>query len=357
MPSIQRLLPVAGALLLSLVTVACGKAKDLVAEPVKPAAKLEFGYRLDDTLRLNQIQMKGTHNSYHQRPADPIDQWDYEHVSLTKQLEDQGVRQFELDIHYKKDVDRFAVYHLPSDDKTSCYWLQDCLKELLAWSDAHRGHHPLIVLVEPKDDAEAYADRTIGHYDKLDQDILDVWPAERVIRPDDIKGDSKTVAEGLKKNGWPTLGDSRGKILFALLDRNIEKDGAHYDYTHELKDLNGRTMFVASEPGDPYAAVMLLDGPIRDFEAIGNAVKAGFLVRTYPGDPIENGKALSFAEVNAARDSGAHALSSDHPAPTDEVPGYFVDLTGGTPSRCNPLNAPANCKSEDVESPKHLQPR
>jgi hypothetical protein len=30
------------------------------------------------------------------------------------------------------------------------------------------------------------------------------------------------------------------------------------------------------------------------------------------------------------------------------------DIPGGTPSRCNPVTAPANCRSADIEDPSLL---
>ena len=33
---------------------------------------------------------------------------------------------------------------------------------------------------------------------------------------------------------------------------------------------------------------------------------------------------------------------------------YVVQIPGGTPARCNPVNAPKKCRSSDVENPKHL---
>ena len=70
-------------------------------------------------LKLNQIQVIGTHNSYHAGiPPSEAKLWqmqnpesfaglDYRHESLTKQL-DGGVRQIELDIFADTQGERFA---------------------------------------------------------------------------------------------------------------------------------------------------------------------------------------------------------------------------------------------------------
>ena len=62
----------------------------------------------DDCLRLNEIQVVGTHNSYHVQPQEPLftairdynlglsQLWEYTHLPLDQQLE-MGLRQFEID--------------------------------------------------------------------------------------------------------------------------------------------------------------------------------------------------------------------------------------------------------------------
>ncbi|HUF34152.1 MAG TPA: Ca2+-dependent phosphoinositide-specific phospholipase C, partial [Acidimicrobiales bacterium] len=71
-------------------------------------------------LRMNHVQARGTHNSYHRDPMFPGREhseigWDYSHRPLAHQLEHQGVRQVELDIHYNWVRDDFEVYHVGID--------------------------------------------------------------------------------------------------------------------------------------------------------------------------------------------------------------------------------------------------
>ena len=92
-------------------------------------------------LRLNHLQSRGTHNSTHLDPGwkvtdgDPFG-WGYSHRTLTGQLEEQGVRQVEIDVHWNWAKDDFDVYHVWfGDDRTTCDTLTGCLAELKAWSD------------------------------------------------------------------------------------------------------------------------------------------------------------------------------------------------------------------------------
>lgn len=84
-----------------------------------------------DDLRLNQLQMIGTHNSYHIAPhpvtmeqiaarsSDLAQSLDYTHRPLALQLNDLGVRQIELDIFADPEGGHYAnphgAEHLPAD--------------------------------------------------------------------------------------------------------------------------------------------------------------------------------------------------------------------------------------------------
>jgi hypothetical protein len=313
---------------------------------------------MDDVLRLNHIQMKGTHNSYHVQPPNPFaDEWRYSHPPLDVQLESEGVRQFELDVHYKPDEDRFHVYHLPTlDDVSTCDLFTDCLKVMKGWSDAHPGHHTIFLFIEPKDtEADALNEMIVGHYEELDREIKEVW-GDRLITPDSLKGNHATLAEAIQQDGWPTLGETRGKLLVTFLTED-RMPGQHcYEYTHGLKDLDGRAMFVTAAIGDPFCAMMKLDDPIGDTPAIKAAVQAGFIVRTYPGDTIKDGMATSHDQMNAAEASHANMISTDYPV-AGVIPNYFLDLPGGTPSICNDLTAPKGCTPDAIEGPSHLKKR
>jgi len=342
------------ALLALLAGPACGGSEDTSdtsgtsssgGTTTKPQG-VPYDYPLDDVLRVNHLQAKGTHNSYHVfTEGSDIPDWMYTHLPLEAQLSTQGVRKFELDTRYIEASDRFEVFHLGLvDEATTCRVFVDCLSALEGWSSRFPGHHPLFVMIEPKDappdpGAEDY-------FAKLEGEILSVWPRERILTPDDVKGDSTTLREAILTRGWPTLGSARGKILFLVNDTDSFRD----PYTHGGKDLDGRLMFVESSPDDPFAATLILNDAAADKTAIEAGVKAGFLVRTFAdgapaGDPEKRDLALA---------TGAHLLSSDFPAPVERG-GYSLEIPGGTPSRCNPLVAPPECTSKDIEDPAFTQ--
>lgn len=294
----------------------------------------------DSLLRLNQIQLFGTHNSYHvEGPAAlAVADWRYTHAPIAEQLDVQGVRKLELDLHFNDG--EIEVKHVPVlDEGTHCELLGDCLAEVRAWSDAHPGHHTLFVQIEPKDDLTPVDDYE-AFYDAIEATIVEHWPLERIVTPDRVQGDAPTLREAvISGEGWPKLGESRGHILFFVNNSGAFRDG----YSANNTDLSGRLMFVEAEADEPVAAVQVFNSP--DVETIRRAVEQGFIVRTRAdGVPLPDD-----AEQRAerARQSGAQIISTDFPALEED--GYVFELTGGNPSRCNPVNAPPECEASWVE--------
>ncbi len=319
------------------------------ATPEQPLPGLE--YPLDDTLRIGHLQVKSTHNSYHvEKEGNTLDALDYTHAPLTTQLDAQGVRHFELDLHRNPDDGSFEVWHLPViDDQSRCFHFVDCLAELRVWSDAHRGHQPLVVQLELKDTFVGAGQPADDYFAAIDAAIRSVWP-DRIITPDDVQGSAATLGEAVADHGWPTLGESRQKILFALDDEGDWRDGL----THGGTSVAGRIIFPDSDAGDPLAAYAVLNDPVPDADAIAAAVAANMIVRTRADSDTVEARAGDTSRRDAALASGAQFVSTDFPAPVEGFD-YVVEIPGGTPSRCNPVTAPPECTADAIESPARLQ--
>ena len=300
-----------------------------------------------DELRLNQLQFRGTHNSYHQRPALVLHKsHNYSHPTLTEQLSLHGIRQFELDVHLSKEGE-FEVFHLQKiDARTSCATLAACLEECLAWSIAHPRHLPILFWLELKDsdnwEGSPYVSMS-GRHAELERLVLDAWPSDKIITPDEVRGDHPSLPEAIASVGWPKLGALRGRAMFALLERDTHRE----EYLAASPNLAGRPFFVASgDPADPSAAIYKIDSAQSQGDLIRRLVAAGFLV----GSNCD--KAGASDEQNAARlratlAAGSHFLSSDF-AVAKAGAGYTFDL-GGHLVRCNPVTAPLDCV--DLELP------
>jgi len=301
-----------------------------------------------DDLSIHQIQVIGTHNSYHLRPdqasldlaiamVPDARSWDYSHLPLNEQL-DHGVRSFELDIYAREG--QFKVFHVPVIDfHSTCDTLKDCLLTVKDWSDAHPHHVPISFLLELKDQGfsgsakQSKIDR--DYLMALDQEILSVFPPDRVVQPDDVRGDSSTLEEAVTTRGWPGLASCRGKAMFIL----HVGDPVRRVYIDLYPGLQGAPCFVRSQPGNPEAAVVIHDHPSVD--SIQSLVKAGYFVRTRADANLNvNAKDETGRRDNALQ-SGAHIVSTDFPpgSPRAET-GYVCQLPGGVPARANPVTAP-----------------
>jgi Phosphoinositide phospholipase C, Ca2+-dependent len=374
------------------------------AERAHSARRVVGGWRLragqilsrryaDACVRINQIQVLGTHNSYHVQPSPDVLEtlllfsseflaWEYTHPPLDQQFALEGVRQIELDVFADPEGGLYAerrglivlgqdpasglpeldepglkVLHVQDlDFQTTCLTFVACLRTVKAWSDANPGHLPIMILVEVKD--EAIPDPlNLGFtvplpfdataFRELDAEILSVFPPERVIRPDEVRGGRSTLEEGALAGNWPTLGRARGRVLFAL-----DNLGKRLEYQDGRPSLEGRVVFTNSSPGEADAAFVKMNDPAPpgDPMLIPDLVRTGYLVRTRAdGDTVE-ARSGDTSQRDAALASGAQFVSTDYPVPNPDFgTGYFVAIPGGVPARCNPVNGPPGCRADALE--------
>jgi hypothetical protein len=326
-----------------------------IAAAVVIAAGGSSGYRLDDELRLNQVQVLATHNSYHIQQDQPIaasPTTQYTHPPLDQQL-DLGVRGFEIDVVNSPDG-TFPVVHTPVVDNTSnCTPLAQCLDVVRRWSRAHPGHVPINILIEPKDEIERVIDSSLREFDAAGLDQLDALVrsslGRQLITPDSVRGRSKTLRDAVTRRGWPTLGKTRGKVMAILNASDVTRDR----FLEGHPSLEQRAMFVTAGASSPAAAVIKIDDP--DEARIRELVEQRFIVRTRADADLEEARTGDTTRRDTALRSGAQIISTDFVVAVPAIGGdYVVTIPGGTPARCDPVNAPKNCRPRDVESPRRL---
>lgn len=327
---------------------------------------------VDTPLRINDIAVIGTHNSYKLpmpaatmaklRRADPqmADALDYGHRPLVEQL-DAGARQLEIDVNYDPHGGHYAagapdpqlrrpgfkVLHIPGiDNSSSCVLLSECLTIIRRWSDAHPNHVPILLMFNAKDERNA-ARRGIDAlpfdepaYDALDAEVRAVMSPSKLVTPDDVQGGYPTLRAAVLANNWPTLERSRGKMLFAL-DEPPAKVAV---YRGARKSLEGRVFFINTDEASPAAAYLTLNDPVSDADRIRRAVTTGFLVRTRADANTREARANDTGPRDHALQSGAQYVSTDYLWADPRLPGgYHVPLPGGMIARCNPVRRPAGC--------------
>jgi Phosphoinositide phospholipase C, Ca2+-dependent len=348
-------------------------------------------------VRLNEIQVVGTHNSYkrelsgiEQRTADEIvggpiyeNFWAYSHAALANQFAHQNVRGLELDLFpdpagglYAEPLVRrrlgtgslpdpawrqpgIKVLHVADlDFNTSCVLLLTCLDQVKRWSDANPRHVPLQILLELKQ-SEAYAVARGGvvappwelpQLDALDAEIRSVFPESDIITPDDVRRHGLTLEQSVRRYGWPSLRRSRGQVLF-LLDN--EPGVIRQRYTFGRPSLEDRVLFTNALPGLPDAAFVKRNNPLGANAAeIQALVRQGYLVRTRSDEPLSTVRANDSTMLFSALVSGAQLISTDFPQIGMSArynSDYVARLPEGLPARCNPVNARPNCRSLRLE--------
>jgi len=329
----------------------------VVAAAISGAGQSAGANRLDGKLRTNQVQVLATHNSYHIQQDAPIQSsptTQYTHAPLDQQL-DLGVRGFEIDVVNAPDGS-FPVLHTPVVDATSnCTPLAQCLQVIRTWSEAHPGHVPIFVLIEPKnDDVDFVIDPTLRRFDAAGLDQLDKTVRSSLgrglITPDSVRGSAKTLrAAVLGRRGWPPLSKTRGKTLVALNTGGGIRDA----FLQGHPSLERRAMFVTADEQSPAAAVIKMDDP--DEARIEALVKQGFIVRTRADADLIEARNHDTSRREIALRSGAQIVSTDFEVAVPAIGGdYIVQIPGGTPARCDPVNAPKGCRPSDVENPAQL---
>jgi hypothetical protein len=339
-------------------------------------------------LRMNDVQVVGSHNSYKKRIAPAVfaaleqrdpklaAALDYDHLTLAQQL-DRGVRQLEIDIFADPEGGRFAhpmgekfakvageqtgfdeaammkpgfkVFHIPEVDYRSCGTFKQCIGQIDAWSRAHPPHLPIMVTINAADrpiNKPGVTDPlplTAPLLDALDGEIRDVLTPNRIITPDDVRGNAPTLREAVTTKGWPTLESARGKIYFVLDTPSDVSD--RYRAGHP--SLKGRPIFGWYDTDQPEASVEIVGDPRTDGAKIKEWVKQGFIVRTRTDADTVEARANDHTRQQAAIDSGAQAVSTDY-YPGAQTrgwsKGFTVTLPGGVMERCNPVRQPADCK-------------
>jgi hypothetical protein len=346
-------------------------------------------------VRMNEIQMIGTHNSYKreiseaeqavyeqaiQTPGDYDRFLAYSHAALRNQFALQGVRGLELDLFGDPQGGLYAdplirrplglgplpdpawrrpgikVLHIADlDYETTCVRFVTCLEQVRGWSEANPRHVPLLILLELKQsDPRAVAvggaaapPWEAGALAALDAEIRSVFAPGDLITPDDVRRRGLTLERSVLRHGWPTVRASRGKVAF-LLDN--EPGPVRDAYVAGRPSLEGRVLFTNSRPGSADAAFVKRNDPL-DAE-IRALVRAGYLVRTRSDLPLQTVLAGDTTLRDAAFASGAQVVSTDFPEVGMSAryrSDFVARVPDGTTLRCNPVIARRGCRGDRLE--------
>ena len=332
----------------------------------------------DDKLKINMLQVIGSHNSYKEAiepslynalaakdSARQLSGLQYEHIAISDQLT-KGLRNLEIDVYADSKGGRYArpkglelakpeqpfdpevemnkpgfkVLHMPDIDfRSSVLTFEKVLQQLKQWSDSHSGHSPVFVTLEAKDGKKNRFGTSPEPFnpeifDQLDSVILANLSKERLITPDMVRGDYQTLEEAVLKGNWPTLKEAMNRFFFLLDDSDEKRDL----YMKGHPSLEGRLMFVNAAPGTPEAAAMFRNEP--DDPEIPMLVRKGYIIRTRADANTQEARLNDYTRFTKAKDSGAQIITTDYYMPSRffDSP-YQIRFEGLPYERLNPINS------------------
>lgn len=296
-------------------------------------------------LKLNQIQILGSHNSYRPVPNASVQAnmdsmpnhagqgLEYGHPDILTQL-NLGVRQLEFDPYADKGGGLYAtpydkadpnyatmaspglkVLHIPVlDYRSHCLTLRACMTVIADWSKAHPDHDAIILFINTKEEPvkdprvttpEFYTETDLT---EIDTDARAIFGAPNLITPDSIRGSHKTLREGVMAGNWPLAPDAKGKFML-VLDSN-PRIADLYRLGHP--SLEGRVMFGLYGENEAEAAVFNIQDPRPEAAHITQLVKQGFFVRSRADANTTEARNHDLKRFDAAVDAGAQAISTDY---------------------------------------------
>jgi len=357
----------------------------------------------DDDLRLHQIQVIGTHNSYHIEPAaglkpliraagsSLLQSIEYTHRPLPEQLSQLTVRQLELDIYADPEGGLFArplgralalaaggdpgvdpnvsgqlsepgfkVLHAPGFDyATQVPTLSGAFEQIREWSVANPGHLPVMILLELKEFAPGPSGIqpvkfTAALLRDLQQLISTTFLREACLIPADLcePGD-ECVRDAVLRRGWPKLGSIRGRKFFCL-----DNEGGWVErWLEAMEGVERPAVFVSVAPEHPQAAWLKRNDPVGQFAEIQQLVRRNFLVRTRADADTQESRSGDTARRERAFASGAQYISTDFPEADVRFTDYAVCWPAGVAGRRNPVSSSVSVEDGVADATWLREPR
>lgn len=293
-------------------------------------------FDLDDpSIKLNDIQMLASHNSYKGmstslgrlfvglgdsfREARALK---YGYQSITDQLS-LGIRSMEFDLRKRKDS--FMLTHVPLVDNSSVAPNFALALEEIKWYSEHNPrHNPIIILMEVKTDwmilDHALQDIEIETLIELDQLIVETL-GHHLYKPSDLMIDDLTVKQTITTLGWPSVHELLGKVMIVLHPNNFNDRYESIDPT-----MKSQAMFIGSYSDDldhDYTSFIVHNHV--DVESIQSLIDQGYIVRTRMDESL----IFDHNRYMDALISGAQILTSDFTAGRKDLDDDFVIDLGG----------------------------
>ena len=279
-------------------------------------------------VRINEIAVMGTHNSYQTLGTAPNralmkflqfisfglveNKAIFEMDTFTEQLE-RGIRNLEIDVETVDDDGdvSFIVSHKPIiDNVSSAYNFKKALEEIAMWSDHNPGHLPVYLLIEPKgnvvslNNMQDFSVDYAADFDKVLREVL----GERLLTPAQAMGEYESFEAMRNADAWPTLEEAAGKIIVLMHPCDVTQE-----YIDSDPSIKSQAMFPMLRYEDvdlPYASFILDNDPQGATENNKTTIdKKNLMVRTRADDYPD----FSDERYSYANNCGSHIITTDYP--------------------------------------------
>ncbi len=291
-------------------------------------ADFDIEKAFSEGVKLNEIVVMGTHNSYQLLGTLPKrglmktfqiisfglveNKAVFEMDTFTEQLE-QGIRNLEIDIETvddEGDISFIVTHSAIIDNVSSAYNLAKGLEEIAMWSDNNPGHLPIYLLIEPKDDVlsinnmKNFSLEYAMEFDKVLRQVL----GDRLLTPAQAMGEYESFEEMRKADDWPALTQVAGKIIVLMHPCSVTQE-----YIDTDTSIKTQAMFPMLRFGDidkTYASFILDNDPVSAAENNKKTVdENNLMVRTRADDYPD----FSDERYNFADNCGSHIITTDYP--------------------------------------------
>lgn len=279
--------------------------------------------------RYNEVRQIHSHNSYDERgfiPGGPRFK-----AGLFEQA-NSGIRSFEFDIHKEQDpgiglIDYrhsdWGIYHSVGIGSGGDHvgMLSEVLRKFKRWHNRHRNHAVITVWLQVagllgEDGWEAGGHKPVD----LDNNRLAADMGNLLYTPLDLKRnspDNLSLQSVIRRHGWPTLGDLRGKFIIVLHGEDRHLNGYLHDVNNYRGGLRGngsyrrgpKCCFVAPEIKSAAAIrnkrnCVFFNLKMENHKVALSVYRANFVSRIYNID--------NEAQWKRAREHKVHHLGTDH---------------------------------------------
>lgn len=299
---------------------------------------------IEDGVKLNEIAILGTHNSY-QRLATAetrfamniidaitfkkagLDTFDFEMDTLTEQLE-MGVRNVEIDIETldKDEKIEFKVTHNSLiDNASSAYDFTKALQEIKMWSDNNPNHIPVIIIVEPKSfviEINGMKKFSLDYAKELEKVIVNEL-GNSLLTPKDMLRDYASFKEMRENDDWISLKEAQGKIIVLLHDCDVTESYIALD--ESIKTQKMFPMLRYDDRNESYTSFILENDPWNaDSRKSESLDKYNLIIRTR-ADKYPN---YSAERYEVTENCGSQIITTDFPEKVDGNESHTYTFNG-----------------------------